>query len=659
MRVLRALLLACCAALLLAPVVAAPTGHDAAAPVAARGGAEAWTSERRDPAPSGRSGTCQKPKKKADAKKKRKKKKGAAPDETPEVTAPPEPSAEPSPTPEPSPVAAPAPPPDEVPAATAPSVVPAGLADPAAAQPVSTSSGLRKASAVTPGSLSRWSNAGAMEPIVTEVELTAPLPARAVPLLPGQATPGQRLTAEDERLSAHLSLFGEHSQTVRQDAEDLNLIRGRATIDYERIAKSEFGLHLDLEYRGTAGARRLTDRKINALYLSWGATDFRRDDGPAFGVALGRVAVREAGYAQVDGALLRYRVVPELKLGVYGGLTGNPYNYNWRLAATEDFSTGWVGGGLFGSMRLGPVSADLAAGLVLATFPGGGLDRLYLYADVGWAVSDALDLYFTGWFDLLPNGTAIQNVELLGSYHPSRDLHLRLSAARYASLIYAFATNYSFRFDPRGNTIAPDLTIVDEAGVPIDPYDARSLQSVYDELGARLGYRVVDELEPFVALTIQIRESAGEGAVEFAGFRLLPSVGVTYRDPAILDVSAQVVGIVDAQTERKAVLQLAVGRELAGLRVGGDLRGFVGGQGAVDGGLDLTYTLSRELVPGRLLLRAMLRYVREDVVIARPTERCLADTEAAGCGSLLPDQALPLVPLQETVYGFAGVDWRY
>ena len=653
MRALRVLLLVSCVGALAVPHT------DASGEGVARAGADALrapaASRRTDAAPL-RAGACQKPKKKAEAKKKRKKKKGEAPDESPEVTAPPEPSAAPEATPAPEP---PAPPATEVPAASAASVVPSGLADPAAAAPVSTSSGLRRASVVTPGSLSRWSNAGAMEPIVAEVELTAPLPARAVPLLPGQATPGQRLTAEDERLSAHLSLFGEHSQTVRQDAEDLNLIRGRATVDYERIAQSDFGLHLDLEYRGTAGARRLTDRKINALYLSWGATDFRRDDGPAFGVALGRVAVREAGYAQVDGALLRYRVMPELKLGVYGGLTGNPYNYNWRLAATEDFSTGWVGGGLFSSMRLGPVSADLAAGVVLATFPGGGLDRLYLYADVGWSVSEALDLFFTGWFDLLPNGTAIQNVELLGSYHPSRDLHLRLSAARYASLVYAFATNYSFRFDPRGNTIAPDLTIVDEAGVPILPYDARSLQSVYDDLGARLGYRVIDELEPYVALTVQLRESSGEGAVDFAGFRLLPSVGVTYRDPDILDVSAQVVGIVDAQTERKAIVQLAVGRELVGLRVGADVRGFVGGQGAVDGGLDLTYTIARELVPGRLLLRAMLRYVREDVVIARPTDRCLADTEALGCGGLLPDQALPLVPLQETFYGFAGVDWRY
>ncbi len=621
--------------------------------VLALGGAdEAWAEPS---AGRGSDAACQKPPKKKPAKKKRKKKK-AAPAEAPEPeaeeeeegTAPAEaegegePAAEPAPSPaaSPSPSAEPAPSPSAAPA------------------PVITLTGARKGSSVTPGSLSRWSNAGAMEPIVTEVEITAPLPARAVPLLPGQATPGQRLTAEDERLTAHLALYGDHSQTVRQDASDINLIRGRASIDYDRIASSDFGLHLDLEYRGSAGARRLTDRKINALYASYGATDFRRDDGPAFGVALGRVAVREAGYTQVDGAALRFRITPELKLGAYGGFTGNPHNYNWRLARTEDFSTGWVGGGLFGALRLGPVFADFAAGLSLA---GGDLDRLFVYLDAGWAVTEAFDLFLTAWLDLLPDGTPFQNVELLGSYHPSRDLHLRVSAARYASLVYAVSTDYSYRFDSRGATIPPDLTVVDEAGVAIVPYDAVLIQSVYHDLGARLGYRVTDALEPYAALTVQIRGTGAEGAEDFEPLRILPAVGATFRDPEIIDVNAQVIGVVDAQTERKAILQLGVGRDFSGLRVGTDVRAYLGGVGSLDGGIDLTYSFPREWMPGRLLVRGMLRYIREDVTIARVPDVCAAGTvpEPAVCGLFGADTVLPLVPLQETVYGFLGVDWRF
>jgi len=576
--------------------------------------------------------------------KKPKKKKKKTPEEPPEEVV------TPSPSPSPSPVEPEPPPPPPVSTKKAPVVE---------APAIPTVSGKRKASTLIPGSLSRWSNAGAMEPIASEVEITAPLPSRAVPLLPGQDTPGQRLIEDGERISAHLSLFGDHMETVRQDANDIDLVRARATLDYDRIGGSDFGLHLDLEYRGNAGARRLTDRRINAAYASYGALDFRRDDGPRFGIALGRVAIREAGYAQVDGGALRFRILPEIKLGIYGGVTGNPHVYNWQLRKTEDFSTDWIGGGLFGSARVGPIFADFAYGLTIANKNGGGLDRMFAYVDAGWAIRDDLDLFLTGWVDFIKAGTALQSIDLLASYAPSRNLHLRVSASRYATVIYAFSTLYSYRFDPAGNAVGVNQTVVDGNGAPIVPFDAVSLQAVYDELGARLGYRVVDSFEPYVALTMQIREAGGPGSVDVAALRLMPVVGATFRHPAIADISGQLMGIVDAQTDKKAIVQLAVGRDFGGFRPTIDMRAYVGGVGALEGGLDMTYTFAREMLPGRLLLRGMVRYTREDVAIARPPERCLGAVPDPTCAILGADAVLPFVPLQESFYSYAGVDWRF
>ena len=54
---------------------------------------------------------------------------------------------------------------------------------------------------------------------------------------------------------------------------------------------------------------------------------------------------------------------------------------------------------------------------------------------------------------------------------------------------------------------------------------------------------------------------------------------------------------------------------------------------AADGGLELSYTLPREWMPGRLLLRSMLRYTREGVTLARPPDQCLTPVPAAQPGS--------------------------
>lgn len=549
-----------------------------------------------------------------------------------------------------------------VPSPAPPIEVPAEGTAPLGVEPVVATSE-RKLSTITPGAPSRWSNAGAMAPIESEVPITAPLPERAIPVEPGAPTPGQRLISTDDLLTAHLSFSGEHLTMVRQ--EDLDLIRARATISYERIFGSDFGVHLDAEYRYTAAGPRPTDRAVNALYLSYGLTDFRREDGPDFGIAAGRLAVREAGYATADGAAIRYRLSPELKLGVFGGFTPNPYNYNWLLRRSQELSTNWIIGGLFGGARLDRFFADFAAVVTYARVAPGGLDRIYAFVDAGYQLSDALDAFLTGWIDVLPNGMPLQSVELMGLWTPTAEIDLRLSAGRYATLIYAVSDNLSFPVDPLGNTLpttdAANQPIaglpVDQNGAPITAYDQALQVAAYYSLAMRGGYRL-DPFTPFVSVEALIRDTSGSATnARFAALRLLPAGGLTYRNPDLFDAGAQLTGIIDSQTERKAIFQLSLSRGFYGFTAGGDIRAFFGGVGALDGGLSLDYELPRSLMPGRLLFRTMLRYFREDVTIPRAADRCLLLDPAQTC--LLQDaEVLPLVPLQEGFTFFAGVDWR-
>jgi hypothetical protein len=509
-----------------------------------------------------------------------------------------------------------------------------------------------------------------MVPIVAEVELAVPLPARAVPLLPGQATPGQRLVADGERLTAQLSAYAEYLETVRQ-ADVLGTIRGRAVLHYDRIADGDFGLHLDLDYRGSAGALRLNDRRLNAANVTWGLTDFRRNDGPAFGLGLGRLLIREAGLARVDGLLVRGRLSPAFKLGAYGGVTGNPYGYNWRLRRTEDISTRFISAGVFSSLRLGPVFADLSVGGSYANIPaeGGaparsGLDRVFVFVDAGWAATPTFDLFLSGWLDVLPGGQPVQNVELSGLWQPSRAGSLRASLSRFSTLAYAVSSDLSYRYDATGNAIAnpaggAPLVAVDGQGAPIIAFDERFVRATYTAAELRGGYRF-GAIEPYGLVSLQLRESGGPGSVPFATLRLLPSLGLTLRDPDVVDLFAQVTGIVDAETERRLVLTGGASRTFGDVRVGADARAFFGGTGAVDGGFELSYTVPRDALPGRLLFRVMFRYFREDVVLRRLPDACAVGVGAASCPDILsPGQNLPLVPLQESFYGTAGFDWRY
>jgi hypothetical protein len=447
----------------------------------------------------------------------------------------------------------------------------------------------RKESQITPGTASRWSNRGAMTPIVAEVPITAPLPERAVPVVAGTVeTPGQPLLGNEELLQARLYFFGYHLATSGQDTvykddptqnpgattlvpttRSFDLFRGRASMNYERMAGSNFGTHLDLEYRTKASGNIPTDHRVNELYLSYGLTDFRRSGGPDFGVALGRVAIREAGYAQTDGIALRMRIGPDINFGAFGGVTGNPYGYNWLTKQNEEFSSGWLRGGAFIAYRTPRIFANVAGVATFANSPSpdevaatgmqpkSGLDRLYLYGDASYLATESVNLFATGWIDFI-GGLPIQNLHLVASYAPSEEVNLRLALGRFSTIVYDISTAYTYSVDRFSNTmgvgISPNTVILDENGTPIVPYNAALATAMYDSIEANAGYRFTREIEGYLNADVIIRDTsktdevnvmATGATLQFSSLRLVPSVGARYRNPLLFDASAQLAYIVD------------------------------------------------------------------------------------------------------------------
>lgn len=540
----------------------------------------------------------------------------------------------------------------------------------------------RKDSQVTPGTVSRWSNRGAMVPVESDVPISAPLPERAVPVEVGVKTPGQALIGEEELLSARLAFSFYHMQTRGQDFvfdeevrlegvdRDIELIRGRAGLAYERIAGTEFGAHLDLEYRPVVNGARFTDSQINELYVSYGLTDFRRPGGQSWGVAAGRLAIREAGYAQADGLAFRARVMPELQVGAFAGLTGNPYGYNWRQRTTELFSADWWVAGAFGSWRTQRLSVNAAGVLTFANLlvdridmpgqqDGPGVDRVYAHVDAAYLVTEDLNVIATGYFDLLPGGSAIQNVEVIAAYEPIDDLDLRLGVGRFSTVIYELSTDYSFAFDPTGNVFdANGPPIVDVDGNPIVPFDGVLATTTYNQIQARAGYTFLRRLDAWVRLNTLIRDLSGTNdlneaefgqPVQFATLRMLPQLGLRFRHPKYVDASATFTYVADGESNVDAIVRGQVGRGLFGLYASADARYFAGGIAGADGGVSLSYTLPRDWFPGRLMFRGTFRYFRENIQVRRP------DLETQ---TLQADDAVFVIPLQESYLGFFGMEWR-
>jgi hypothetical protein len=550
----------------------------------------------------------------------------------------------------------------------------------------------RKLSQITPGTASRWSNRGAMTPIVAEVPVTAPLPERAIPVPAGTVeTPGQLLTGNEEVLQARLYFFAYHLATSGQDqvihdlpsvqplgttvivpgvSRTFDLYRGRASLAYEHIANGNLGAHLDLEYRTKSSGDVPTDHRINEAYLSWGLVDFRKGGGPDFGVALGRVAIREAGYAQADGAALRLRLGPDFNFGAFGGVTGNPYGYNWLLAQNEEFSTKWVRGGAFVAYRAPRVFANASGVLTYANIGSGrsGLDRAYFYVDAAYLATETLNIFATGFLDVV-GGLPIQNVNVVASYSPTDDFNIRFSAGRFSTIVYDISTAYTFaidRFGNRGGLTNPNAVIVDENGQPIVPFDAVRATTIYNDFNLSLGYRPIRELEVYGSGEVLIRDTTMSdrantatvgAALKFSSLRIQPSAGVRYRNPALLDANAQLTYIIDDNSQARAFIAAGVGRGWEGLYAMLDARYIFGTIPGLDGGFELTYVFPREWFPGRLMARATFRYYRESLALDRPALMPLP--MAAGPPNQVVAGTTTPIQAQESILGLLGVEWRF
>ncbi|MEO1230492.1 MAG: hypothetical protein AAFZ18_16450 [Myxococcota bacterium] len=529
-----------------------------------------------------------------------------------------------------------------------------------------------------------------MEPVDGPVKVQAPLPRRNRPRPVGVATPGQRRQDTIDVLSARIALSGYRLTTNGQDLifseqrnaegelvavpgdRDIELLRGRATLDYSRIGGSEFSTRLDVEYRPRLnGEGRFDNQRLNALYVAWGLTEVHRPQGPDFGVAVGRVQVREAGRAQADGLAVRWRPLPELRLGAFGGFTGNPYGYNWARQAPETFSTDWITGGLFARWSGRRVQVSISGVLTAANVPRpapdpGPFDRIYVHADASWQPLPNLSVFGTAFLDLLPSGQLVQNGEISASWRP-QPLELTLAVGRFSTILYEISTGYSFTVDPSRNLYgaAPNnLPIVDANGNAVVPFDGAQLAAVYTQVRASAGYRLFKPLEVFVRLNALIRDtSAAEDAIaplegevplaptaSFANTRLLPALGARFSDPDLLDADGQLTLVVDEQSQADAVAQLGIGRGLFGFYLRADARYLMGDIDALDGGVELSWAAPQIWLPGRLQMRGAFRYFREDLAIARP--------DVGQVGVLGADDVLPVIPVQESFLGFVGVEWR-
>ncbi len=540
----------------------------------------------------------------------------------------------------------------------------------------------RKESKVTPGTASRWSNRGAMSTVESEVQVTAPLPKRAIPVPLGAETPGQDLIGEEELLSARFAYSVYQLQGRGQDkvydrrrlipgqTRDVQLMRGRAHLAYERIANSDFGMHLDVEYRPVLSGSRRADAQLNELYFSYGRTNFQRPGGRDWGIAAGRIAIREAGYAQADGLAFRLRLNQNLRLGAFAGMTGNPYGYNWRQRSTELFSAEWWTGGAFVSLSTSRLSVNLASVLTFANLlvqpidpagavDGPGLDRVYVYLDAAYALSSDFNVLMTGYFDVLPGGQTIQNVEAIGVWSPIKDLTLRLGAGRFSTIVYALTTDYSYTYDPAGNVFVPNgPPIVDANGSPIIPFDGALFTTTYNQIKFRAGYALfkhldvwarVDTLMRDLSAMNEVTQAAFGSQVQFATLRMLPQVGLRYHNPRIVDASTAFTYVLDNESNVSGIVRAKVGRGLYGLYLSADARYFAGIIAGADGGLSLSYAFPRELLPGQLMLTASLRYQRLQVTERRPE---------VGVRQLDRADVVFIDPLQETYMGFGGIVWR-
>lgn len=539
---------------------------------------------------------------------------------------------------------------------------------------------------------SKWSNEGAEEPVPSPVPITAPLPERSRRPAGAVETPGQARVDDGDLLSVRVALSGYGLTTSGQDlvyadaldgegrlvrrdeTRDIALLRARLSMAYERIAGSRFSAWVDAELRPhLAGPGRPNDQRVNEAFVAWGLTRRQRHDSPDFGVALGRVSVAEAGGARADGLMVRWRPLGRLGFGLFGGVTGNPYGYNWRLQQAETFSADWWTAGAFGRWRGRDLQVALAGVITTSRVPRpppdpGDMDRVYLNGDVSWQPGKDWNVRARGTFDLLPDGQLIQSARLGLAWSPG-PFRVNLSVGRASTLFYVVSSGYSFSVDPLGNRYEEDgLPIVGPDGAAVVPFDAARLVAVYDEGKLSFGWRLDRRWDVFAQAYLRLRgtEASEQAAREalasdvaladtiarFSGIRLLPSVGARFSDPAWVDASVRFTAVVDDRSQADAIVYASVGRQLVeGLRLMLDGRWVAGEIAGLDGGATLGYVLPRDWTPGRFSFRLSYRYFNEAVSLERP-----ASDEQTG---VLPADAVrAVIPVQESHLGFFGLEWR-
>ena len=107
--------------------------------------------------------------------------------------------------------------------------------------------------------------------------------------------------------------------------------------------------------------------------------------------------------------------------------------------------------------------------------------------------------------------------------------------------------------------------------------------------------------------------------------------------------------IFDDQTDNHSLLSARVSKSYQGLSASIDGKMYFGGTSGSDGGLSLAYQLPRDWFAGRLQLRGMLRYYRENLTLERP------DGVEQRLGN---EDVLPIIPIQESYMGFVGLEWK-
>lgn len=538
---------------------------------------------------------------------------------------------------------------------------------------------------------SRWSSRRPQSSTDARARVQAETPSRTVRRANDVVTRrGRRLGNAGNTFSARLALSGMNVSVLNQPnysagqdgtgvldpsdySRDIRLLRARVTGSVERIAGSYFFAHVDAEFRPRLeGDGRFDSQRLNGAVVGWGLMDGRAGvrDGPKIGVALGRLAVREAGFASADGLVLRVRPVAGFDLGFFGGVTGNPYGANWRERIDESFSTNWVTGGGFSRIARGVFQASLAGVFTAATSStestSSGVERVYVHADIGWQPHPVVSVFATGYFDLLPGGQQLQNGDIGITWGPGL-LRVRASVGRWSTLFYEGAIEGGADIDPLGNRFGSptdgtnvDRSIINEASKAITPFDAAIQVASYYNARLSAAYRFSQVVEAYLRVNTMIRdtgssrsalafldvpEADSDDVARFSPLRVLPAIGLYIREPTILDINGELVLIEDEQSVTDLVMRLGLGRAWGGLYTSVDGRLFLGEIDGYDGGLRLVYTFPLQIAIGTIQMSASVRYFRENGLD-------LLDFEGGDRNQV------QVLSTQETLLGFVGFEWR-